>query len=52
MAHETAITDHAAEIIALHRATLGKLLDVCEGANDTRMVIVAGLERLVTRRAA
>jgi CheY-like chemotaxis protein len=52
LAHQTAMTDHAAEIIALHRATLGKLLDVGEGTQDTRLEIVAGLERLVTRRAA
>lgn len=52
LAQQTKMTDHAAEIIALHRATLGKLLDVGDGTEETRMDIVAGLERLVTRRAA
>jgi CheY-like chemotaxis protein len=52
LAQQSAVTDHAGEIITLHRATLGKLLDVGQGSMETRMDIVMGLERLVTRRAA
>jgi len=52
LAQQSALTDHAGEIIALHRATLGKLVDEGDGATETRMEIVAGLERLVSRRAA
>lgn len=40
------------EIIALHRATLGRLDDHRGASKHVRLDIVAGLERLVERRAA
>ncbi len=46
------LTDYSREIIALHRATLGKLVDHGDGDDATRLEIVTGLERLVSRRAA
>ncbi len=46
------LTGRGEEIVALHRATLGKLADQDHDADEARLEIVAGLERLVLRRAA
>lgn len=46
------INTRAGEIIALHRATLGKLDDHHSAEANVRLEIVAGLERLVERRTA
>ena len=46
------LTGRAQEIVALHRATLGKLGDQDHDAHEARMDIVCGLERIVGKHAA
>lgn len=52
LAGQGEMTGRGEEIVALHRAALGKLDDQDDGATEARLEIVAGLERLVARRAA
>jgi AmiR/NasT family two-component response regulator len=52
LSHLDAIEPRSAEIIQLHRATLGKLEDHRGADMTVRLDIVAGLERLVERRTA
>lgn len=49
---KTDMSGHDHQVVALHRATLGKLVDEAHSEDDTRLEIVQGLERLVSRRAA
>ena len=52
LAGQSEMTDRGEEIIALHRATLGRLADQEGGDIEARLDIVSGLERLVAKRAA
>jgi DNA-binding response OmpR family regulator len=52
LSHLDCIDARSAEIIELHRATLGKLDDHRTADTSVRLDIVAGLERLVERRTA
>lgn len=47
----TALSDRDREIITLHRASLGRVLDLQAAANDVRLEVITGLEALVARRA-
>ncbi len=52
LATQTELNDHSRQIVNLHRATLGKLVDHADGEDVTRLEIVTGLENLVKKRAA
>ncbi len=52
LTRQPTVTDQARQVIDLHRATLGKLVDVSHREDKTRLEIVQGLERLVSRNAA
>jgi CheY-like chemotaxis protein len=52
LSRQSEMTRSGEEIVALHRATLGKLSDQEDADIEARMEIITGLERLVSRRAA